>query len=102
MEKKVSPSPASVEKGTPASVRNERMGKSASKTVSTEGDPQVNIINQLEDHSVRHESHELKLWLILSLNVLQIIWAVLLWNMKRIKLKAFLKGTKSNATLDMV
>lgn len=78
------------------------MGKSASKTVSTTGDPQVNIVNQLEDHSVRHEGHELKLWLLLALNLLQILWAVFQWNTKRIKTKAFRKGLKSQDNLNRV
>lgn len=76
------------------------MGKSASKTVNTNGDPQVNIINQLEDHSVRHEEYELKLWIILGLNLLQVIWTVYQWNTKRIKQEAFRKGLKSQDNLN--
>ena len=49
------------------------MGKTQSRSAQNTGDAQVNVINTLEAHSGAHVGHELKLWLILSLVVLQTI-----------------------------
>ena len=67
------------------------MGKTQSHSAQNTGNAQVNVINQLEAHSEAHEGHELKLWLILSLVVIQT--AILLYkqytkSMNRCALKA--------------
>ena len=41
------------------------MGKSYSRNVENEGNPQVSIINALEEHGNYHNEHELKLWAII-------------------------------------
>lgn len=41
------------------------MGKTQSRTAQNTGDANVNIINHLEGHSEAHDSHEIKLWIIL-------------------------------------
>ena len=52
------------------------MGKTQSKHTSQEGDTNINIVENLENNQVQHENHEIKLWLILAINVVQIIFLV--------------------------
>lgn len=78
------------------------MGKPQSKSTSVNGDPQVNIINQLEEHSVLHEDHALKLWILLTLNIIQIAVTVYKWHEKRVRRKAYEKGMKSSEVLNKV
>lgn len=78
------------------------MGKSQSKDVKNSGDPQVNIINTLESHEELHYDHELKLWILLAINVLQITWTILKYFQKRVQKKAFNQGVKSMDALNKV
>ena len=50
-----------------------KMGKTQSRNVGSSGDAQVNIVNSLEDHSAAHESHEIKLWIILVAVMIQLL-----------------------------
>lgn len=50
------------------------MGKPNSKTSSQEGTTNININEHLENNSLYHESHDIKLWIILVVNILQILW----------------------------
>lgn len=60
------------------------MGSSKSKTVQNNGDPQVNVMNTLEGHSGHHAEHEFKLWIVLCLNVAQILVIIYKWHQKRV------------------
>ena len=75
------------------------MGKQQSKATSVSGDPQVNIINQLESHESLHEDAQIKLWLLIALNVIQMLLTLYKWHEKRVKRRAFLKGCKSTDAL---
>lgn len=78
------------------------MGKSQSKSVSNSGDPQINIMNTLESHEERHNDHDLKLWILIVMNAIQVAWAIFKWYQKRIKRKAYLEGMKSQDALNKV
>lgn len=52
------------------------MGKSYSRAVENKGDAQVNVYNALEAHSEAHDGHEIKLWLILSLAFMQVVFTL--------------------------
>lgn len=78
------------------------MGKQQSKTTSISGDPQVNIVNQLEDHSILHEEHAIKLWILLALNIIQLSVTAYKWHAKHVRRRAFEKGCKSSETLSKV
>lgn len=77
------------------------MGKPQSKT-AVSGDSNVNIINQLEQHSEFHDDHNLKLWIIIVFNIAQVLFAIYKWNNKRVKRKAFKKGCMSTNNLDKI
>lgn len=51
------------------------MGKPQSKAQST-GDPQIAIINVLEQHSIYHEQQTLLLWVLLGIVAVLILLAV--------------------------
>lgn len=56
------------------------MGKSNSKSVSNTGDPQVVVLNQLEAHAEMHDSHDIKLTIILVIVSVQLVaQAYILW-----------------------
>lgn len=77
------------------------IGKPNSKTVNNRGDPQTIIINQLEEHTEWHASHELKLTVILVAVVFQfLITCYLLW--KKQSRKQALKAARSVAQLQHV
>lgn len=48
------------------------MGKSQSKNTNQNGDPQVTVIQNQEQHSVEHDSQSLLLWMILAIVLLQL------------------------------
>lgn len=50
------------------------MGKHHSKTQHQEGNTNINIVEHLENNSEQHSEHEIKLWLILVLNVVQVLY----------------------------
>ena len=52
------------------------MGKTYSRTQDNKGDAQVNVYNALKAHSEAHEGHEVKLWLILGLVALQVVFVI--------------------------
>lgn len=78
------------------------MGNSKSKKATIDGDSNVNIINQLDHHSELHEDHDLKLWIIIFFNLLQILIMIVKWYNKKITKKAFRKGCASSDNLDKV
>lgn len=49
------------------------MGNSQSKTVQ-EGSNNINIVEHLENNDLNHTAHEIKLWLILGLNTIQVLY----------------------------
>lgn len=79
------------------------MGKEQSKSASTSGDAHVNILNQIEENTERHNDHEIKLWILLAMNVAQIVYKVFRWHQKSIARKAFRKGcAQSSENIDKV
>ena len=52
------------------------MGKTYSRSQDNKGDAQVNVYNALEAHCEAHEGHEIKLWLILSLALVQVTFTL--------------------------
>lgn len=50
------------------------MGKHHSKTQTQDGNTNINIVEHLGNKSEQHTEHEVKLWLILVLNVIQILY----------------------------
>ena len=76
------------------------MGKTQSRNVGSSGDAQVNIVNSLEDHSAAHESHELKLWIILVVVIAQLLILLYKQNQRAAKKRA-LKAAVSVAKLDV-
>ena len=72
------------------------MGKQQSKTTDITGDAHVNVINELAAvNNDRHSDHELKLWVLIALNVLQILYKIYKCHQKRLTRRAFAKGCKS-------
>ena len=61
---------------------------------------QVNIVNSLEGHSAAHESHELKLWIILVAVIAQLLILLYKENQRAAKKRA-LKAAVSVAKLDV-
>ena len=51
------------------------MGKSISKH-TTNGDVQVNVINHLKSHSEALEAHDIKLWIILIIVIMQLLLTI--------------------------
>lgn len=76
------------------------MGKEQSKSAATSGDVHINILNQLEEQAERHYDHEIKLWVLLALNIIQISYKVFRWYQKRVARKAFRKGAQSTDNID--
>ena len=54
-----------------------KMCRSYNRHTAVTGDAQDNVINTLEKHSLDHEEHDWKLWLILALVVVKLI--IILW-----------------------
>lgn len=67
------------------------MGKSNSKTEQS-GDNNINIIEHLEQNENSHENHELKLWIILVVVILQLILVLRKILEKRWKRKGYEMG----------
>lgn len=78
------------------------MGKPQSKESTNSGDAQVNIINEIQANNARHVNHEIKLWLLLALNLLQILYKIFNWHQKRVRRKAFVKGCRSQDAVNDV
>lgn len=57
------------------------MGKTQSK--SQDGTTNINIEEHLENNQLSHEAHEIKLWLILAINILQVLFIVQKKNYRR-------------------
>lgn len=77
------------------------MGKPNSKQVQNSGDPQVNILNKLDIHDSLHESHEIKLLLILLVVCVQLV--ITIYQLfKRHSRAQTLKLAKSIANLQTV
>lgn len=76
------------------------MGKQQSKSASSTGDSNVNIVNILEHHDMLHEEHAIKLWIILAINLLQLAIKLFKWYHNKTQQKAFKKGCKSMENLD--
>ena len=71
-----------------------------SRNVHNSGDAQVNVINTLEDHTVAHDSHELKLWIILGAVIAQLLLLLYKEHQRAAKKRA-LKAAVSVAKLDV-
>lgn len=76
------------------------MGKTNSKPVNNSGDPQFLIQNQLETHAEMHESHDLKLTVIMVIVCLQLAITVYVMYKKHSRREA-LKVAKSVASLQV-
>lgn len=77
------------------------MGKNGSKPKITTSGTDVEINNILEQHQDLHESHELKLWLILVLVAIQV--TVLCYKeLKRLSRQNAIKAAKSVGRLENV
>ena len=48
------------------------MGNEQSSENNNVGDTQINILNKLENHSSKHDDHEIKLYIILIIVILQL------------------------------
>lgn len=55
-------------------VCNTNMDKPQSKETSQDGITNININEELENNTYHHQAHELKLWFILAINILQLMW----------------------------
>lgn len=75
--------------------------RKSSPSAEIKGDKDTVIINNQEVHSEHHEQHELKLWLILSLVSIQVMYLGYKLLQKRIKRKT-LKTAKSFPQLNAV
>ena len=76
------------------------MGTSQSRSVHNSGDAQVNVINTLEGHTVAHDNHELKLWVILVAVIMQLLFLSYKEHQRAAKKRA-LKAAISVAKLDV-
>ena len=76
------------------------MGKTQSRSATNSGDAQISIVNALEDHSVAHESHELKLWIILVAVMIQLLLLLYKQQQRAAKRRA-MKAAVSVAKLDV-
>lgn len=77
------------------------MGKSNWKSAANTGDPQVNVLNQLQVHEEYHADHDLKLRLILIVASIQLLVTFIqLW--KKYHQAQTLKIKKSIADLNVV
>ena len=77
------------------------MGKQNSKPATISGDPQVAIINQLEQHSEAHTDHDVKLTIILALVGLLLVVKVYQCYKKHVARQALI-AAKSVAVLNTV
>lgn len=70
------------------------MGKSNSKdeNVHQAGDTNVNIIQHLEQNQNRHDEHEIKLWIILAIVIIQLILVLRKTLKKKWRRQGFEKG----------
>ena len=76
-----------------------KMGKNGSK-IKTTGDSTVEVNNVLEQHQTFHEEHAFKLWLILVLVSIQVIF--LAYNqIKTMNRRNAMKAAKSIANLQV-
>lgn len=75
------------------------MGKGGSK-IKTTGDSTVEVNNVLEQHQTYHEEHEFKLWLILVLVTVQVVFLVYK-QIKKNNKKNAMKAAKSIANLQV-
>lgn len=53
--------------------------RKSSPQVDTQGDHAVTVITTQELHTDLHESHAIKLWIVIILQSVQIIWVILKW-----------------------
>lgn len=77
------------------------MGKHQSKNINQNGDPQVTVIQNQEQHSVEHEFHNLLLWLILMTVLAQLV-ITLYGEYKKREKKVALNAARSIAALNVV
>lgn len=63
------------------------MGKPQSK--SQDGNTNINIEEHLENNEINHAAHEIKLWLILGMNIFQILYLIHSVLKKKWERKAF-------------
>lgn len=68
------------------------MGKTYSRNSENKGDPQVNIINSLEQHTGAHEEHEVKLWLLLTLVTVLLLLTIHREYARRVKKRAIINA----------
>lgn len=77
------------------------MGKTQSKKVQVSGDPQVQILNQLDIHEELHNQHDLKLDIILVIVCIQLL--ITLYKLhKEHNRKQALKAAKTVADLTSI
>lgn len=74
--------------------------KKSTPEVNTNGDQVVTVINKQDQHTTLLEEHQVKLWLVLVLQLLQISLTIFKWYQKRIRRRAFLQGRKSQDALN--
>ena len=77
------------------------MGSTKSKSSQVSGDPQVQILNQLEVHAESHADHDLKTSIILAVVVLQLLLAVMKCYKKHTRTQA-LKAARSVAAIQQI
>ena len=77
------------------------MGKTQSKAISQSGDPQVTVIQNQEVHTQMHEDHEIKLWIILALLCILVLFKIQSVYKKRER-KTAIKAARSVAALSDV
>ena len=77
------------------------MGSTKSKSSQVSGDPQVQILNQLELHAESHTDHDLKTTIILAVVVLQLLLAGIKWYKKHTRTQA-LKAARSVAAIQQI
>lgn len=76
------------------------MGKSQSKNVNQNGDPQITVIQTQEQHTDDHQQQELLLWIILA-TVLVHLAITLYKTLKKREKKIALNAARSIAALNV-
>lgn len=76
------------------------MGSKSSK--ANTGDPQVNVVNHLEQSVEYHEEHQLMLYLIFVITALQLLITLLKWYNRRTNRLAMKRAASKMAILSPV
>lgn len=77
------------------------MGTTETKEAKNSGDPQVQILNQLNSHEERHAEHEVKLNIIIVIVMLQLLITIYRIYKKNARVQA-LKAAKSVADISRI